>query len=92
MADDVPACEKSRRLDVLQRRQREITLDNNTRRVGSTFEVLVDGPSSRHKGQVHGRTTHNAIVNFDGDIPRGASVTVRITHANPNSLTGELVR
>lgn len=92
LVDDVPGEEKSRRLDILQRRQREITLENNRLRVGGVYDVLVDGASKKHEHQVHGRTTHNVIVNFDG--PReltGSIVKVRITRANPNSLTGELL-
>lgn len=91
LADDVPAREKSRRLVVLQARQREITLENNMRRVGSTYDVLVDGASTRVEGQVKGRTTHNAIVNFTGERSLvGRTVRVTVTRAQQNSLTGVL--
>jgi len=52
--------------------------------------VLVDGLSSRHADQVCGRTSGNTIVNFPGKVSLvGTSVEVRITRANPNSLTGK---
>lgn len=91
LEDDVPPPEKARRLSELQSMQKRITLENNARRVGSTYEVLVDGASRRREGQMHGRTTHNVIVNFKGDASLiGRTVTVKITRANQNSLTGEL--
>jgi tRNA-2-methylthio-N6-dimethylallyladenosine synthase len=52
--------------------------------------VLVEG-SSKKGGTLTGRTRGNKAVNFAGagDL-RGSLVTVRITAAAPNSLTGEL--
>jgi tRNA-2-methylthio-N6-dimethylallyladenosine synthase len=90
--DDVPLEEKSRRLRELQALQRRITLENYRSRVGGTFEVLVDGESVRNPDQVHGRTSQNTIVNFTGTRALiGTFRQVRVTKANPNSLTGELV-
>ena len=42
MADAVPEEEKSRRLTVLNHRQREIQAERNEKLIGQTFEVLVD--------------------------------------------------
>jgi len=92
MPDDVSKTEKARRLDVLQNRQKEITLQNNEARVGEIYDVLVDARSKRDPNQLNGRTTHNLIVNFAGDPAMlSQTVKVRITRANQNSLTGELV-
>ncbi len=89
--DDVPREEKSRRLTELQALQRAITMEINRGRVGKVYTVLVDGVSARDPRQVHGRTSQNAIVNFTGPQDLiGHMVRVRITRANPNSLTGEL--
>jgi tRNA-2-methylthio-N6-dimethylallyladenosine synthase len=92
MDDSIPMDEKNSRLRELQAIQKRITLEIYRARVGKTFEVLVDGESVRHPDQVHGRTSQNTIVNFAGGYElTGSFRTVRITRANPNSLTGELV-
>ena len=92
MPDAVPEEEKSRRLAILQERQRQIQAANNEKLIGHAFEVLVDG---RHatRAQWSGRTTSNQIVNFTS--PRenllGEYLQVRISRAGPNSLIGEHV-
>ena len=92
LPDDVPPEEKLERLKGLQALQRTITLENNRERIGKEYGVLVDGVSGRHAHQIHGRTTQNTIVNFPGPASLiGEMVLVRITRANPNSLTGEMV-
>ncbi|OPZ59047.1 MAG: (Dimethylallyl)adenosine tRNA methylthiotransferase MiaB [Deltaproteobacteria bacterium ADurb.Bin510] len=92
LPDDVSRAEKERRLEILQSRQKQITLENNQARVGKIYDVLVDARSKRDTSQLNGRTTHNLIVNFAG-APEllGQTVKVRITQANQNSLVGELV-
>jgi tRNA-2-methylthio-N6-dimethylallyladenosine synthase len=91
LPDSVPMEVKEERLGTLQALQKEITLENNQRRIGAVYDVLVDGNSRKHPDQVHGRTTHNVIVNFPGESSLvGKTVSVRITRANPNSLTGEM--
>jgi len=82
--------EKSRRLGVLQERQRQIQLARNERLIGETLEVLVDG-CHRTRGQWTGRPSSNRIVNFTS--PRenllGEYVQVQVTRAGPHSLIGE---
>ena len=90
--DDIPEQEKLSRLRQLQDMQKRICADIGSKRIGRVYDVLVDARSSRHEDQVFGRTTHNAIVNFSGDPSLiGSTVTVEITRANPNSLTGEQI-
>jgi tRNA-2-methylthio-N6-dimethylallyladenosine synthase len=90
MPDAIPEAEKSRRLAVLQERQRQIQAKRNNQLVGSVFEVLVDG---RHaaRNQWAGRTASNRVLNFTS--PRenllGEYVCVRVTRAAPHSLAGE---
>src|SRR6266851_774559 len=47
MKDPIPEEEKSRRLAILQEKQREIQTARNTALIGQTFEVLVGGKSRR---------------------------------------------
>jgi tRNA-2-methylthio-N6-dimethylallyladenosine synthase len=84
--------EQSRRLAILQEKQREAQIARHESLAGQTFEVLVDG---RHesRGQWAGRTSCNRILNFTS--PRenllGSYVHARVTRGGPNSLLGEHV-
>ena len=90
MADAVPESEKQRRLHVLQERQRAIQWERNEGLVGQAFEVLVEGASRRER-QWTGRTSSNRVLNFTSSRTEllGEYVSVRVTGAGPNSLTGE---
>lgn len=90
LPDDVTHAEKQERLDRLQRRQRDLTLEAHEALVGTTQKVLVEG-KSRLDGQVFGRTEGNRIVNFPGDEKLfGRIIMVDIVKAYPNSLLGAL--
>jgi tRNA-2-methylthio-N6-dimethylallyladenosine synthase len=94
MIDSIPDSEKSRRLQVLQERQREIQRANYEKRVGRTFEVMVEG-LNQARGQIIGRTSQNIILNFtapESAAPAiGSYVSVRVTKSFPNSLLGEMI-
>ncbi len=87
-ADDVPEEIKSRRLSLLQERQRAIQFARNAACVGNTLEVLVE-EKARTNFSLAGRAGNNKIVNFDGpDHLMGKIVPVEITGYTPNSLKG----
>jgi tRNA-2-methylthio-N6-dimethylallyladenosine synthase len=90
MPDAIPEEEKSRRLTVLQDRQRQIQIERNNKLVGASFEILVDAHHAA-RNQWAGRSTSNFIVNFTS--PRqnllGEYVQVDVTRAAPFSLVGE---
>ena len=92
MADSIPEDEKSRRLQILLDRQREIQRRNYARHLGSTMEVMIEGHNPA-RGQVIGRSSQNKTVNFTTTqpiLPAVASYqSVRITQTFPNSLVGE---
>ena len=90
MADAVPESEKSRRLQLVQERQRSIQTRRNHALIGQAFEVLVEG-ASRRETQWTGRTSNNRVLNFTSSRTDllGKYVRVRVTGAGPNSLTGE---
>jgi tRNA-2-methylthio-N6-dimethylallyladenosine synthase len=88
VADDVPADEKLRRLQVVNRLQQRIQERQNRARVGRREEVLVD--TVGENGRVAGRTRDFRIVHLDGDaVLLGRLVEVEITASGPNSLVGE---
>ena len=87
--DDIPKEEKTRRLMILQRLQREIQLEiHHENYAGRQFEVLVEG-LARDGEHLCGRTTSNKVVNFRGSAEPGAYVDVQITRVGPNSFLGE---
>jgi tRNA-2-methylthio-N6-dimethylallyladenosine synthase len=90
MPDAIPEEEKSRRLAILQDRQRQIQIVRNNKLVGETFEVLVDTHHAA-RAQWAGRSTSNLIVNFTSPHQNllGEYVQARITRAAPFSLVGE---
>jgi tRNA-2-methylthio-N6-dimethylallyladenosine synthase len=93
MADIIPEEEKSRRLQILQDRQREIQRSNYEKKIGKTLEVMVEGKNEA-RGQVVGRTSQNVTLNFtvaDCVPPVGTYVNVLVTKSFPNSLVGEMV-
>jgi len=95
LVDQIPDEEKTRRLTVLQERQRAIQIRRNSEAVGSVQEVLVEG-RNQALGQWIGRTSQNRTLNFthpaaDGQQLAGRYLAVRVTRAGPNSLVGEIV-
>jgi tRNA-2-methylthio-N6-dimethylallyladenosine synthase len=102
LGDHIPEEEKSRRLSILQEKQRAIQLRRNAALIGSTQEVLVEGSNSA-TGQWIGRTSQNRVLNFvsppryEGAQPErseviGRYLPVRVSRSGPNSLVGESLR
>jgi tRNA-2-methylthio-N6-dimethylallyladenosine synthase len=94
LEDAIPEEEKSRRLEVLMARQREIQISRYRKYVGQQCEVMVEGKNPA-RGQWIGRTSQNKTLNFTvggSQEPKvGSYVPVLVTTSFPNSLVGELV-
>src|SRR5215468_3799051 len=94
LEDAIPEEEKSRRLEVLMARQRDIQISRYRRYIGQQCEVMVEG-KNQARGQWIGRTSQNKTLNFTlGSAPEpkpGSYVPVRVTASFPNSLLGEVV-
>jgi tRNA-2-methylthio-N6-dimethylallyladenosine synthase len=97
--DHIPEDEKTRRFLALQERQRAVQIRRNSKYVGKTEEVHVEGFNTA-TGQWIGRTTQNKTLNFvDSSLPApteartlvGNYLDVLVTRAGPNSLAGERV-
>ncbi len=83
---------KQERLTLLQKVQKEVTLQKNHALEGRVEEVLVEGLSKQSPQDVMGRTRSNKIVNFEGDLNLvGKLIPVRITKSYPHSLRAEIV-
>jgi tRNA-2-methylthio-N6-dimethylallyladenosine synthase len=94
LEDAIPEEEKSRRLEVLMARQREIQILRYRKYVGQKCEVMVEGKNPA-RGQWIGRTSQNKTLNFtvagSPEPGMGSYVPVLVTASFPNSLVGELV-
>ena len=94
MADSIAEEEKSKRLQILLDRQREIQRVNYAKHVGQVFTAMVEG-HNHARGQAIGRTTQNKTLNFTTNQPilpaPGSYVKVLVTRSQPNSLIGEAV-
>ena len=95
MDDQIPEEEKTRRIMIVNEKQRAIQIRRNAELIGAVEEVLVEG---RHEalGQWIGRTSQNRTLNFTHPDTGGASLVgryldVRVTRSGPNSLAGESV-
>jgi tRNA-2-methylthio-N6-dimethylallyladenosine synthase len=93
LQDAIPDAEKSRRLEVLMGKQKEIQKLRNERYIGSIVEVMVEGYNEA-RAQSIGRTSQNKTLNFTASpasapMP-GDYVPVRVTGSFPNSLIGEM--
>ena len=87
--DDIPHEEKFRRHQALEELQARVCAEINGRRLGDTYEVLVEGKA---RGRWSGRTRGNTLVHFDDDRDLfGKLVDVRITQTSPWYLLGEAV-
>ena len=95
MIDSIPEAEKSKRLQILLDRQKEIQRANYESHLNEIMEVMVEGFNSARE-QVIGRSSQNKPVNFTWAHPiapaPGSYQRVRITRAFPNSLAGEAVQ
>jgi tRNA-2-methylthio-N6-dimethylallyladenosine synthase len=97
--DHIPEQEKTRRLMILQERQRAIQIRRNASYIGKTEEVHVEGYNVATEQWI-GRTSQNKTLNFfDSTLPApvegrtlaGQYSEVLVARAGPNSLAGERV-
>jgi tRNA-2-methylthio-N6-dimethylallyladenosine synthase len=83
--------EKLDRLDRLIKLQRGIALENKRALVGSTVEVLPEGPSRQTDDEWMGRTPSNHLVVFPRNgAPTGEPVSVTISSCRGATLRGSL--
>ena len=90
--DDVPAAEKTRRLEELIALQNRLSLESNRHDVGREFEVLVEGPSKKDAAQLCGRTGSGKMcVWTDALHHAGDYVRVRVLDCTQATLLCELI-
>jgi tRNA-2-methylthio-N6-dimethylallyladenosine synthase len=90
LEDSVPRELKQRRLAEVQRLQKDIQVEDNSRLLGEKMKVLCLGRGRKTPALYSGRNEGNRVVNFcAGADPTGRFVEVRITGFGPYSLLGE---
>ena len=90
MPDNVPEEVKIDRLNRMIALQNRLSLESNTRDIGKTFRVLVEGVSKRDKNDLVGRTETNKTVVFPRPegVKIGDTVDVTIHRATSATLLG----
>jgi len=94
MEDSTAEAVKSQRLNILQERINQQSMQISRRMVGQTERILVTGYSLRDPGELQGRTENNRVVNFRAEDPMdliGRFIDVTITEAYANSLRAERI-
>lgn len=91
LPDDVSAEVKRERIGRLVELVQHTAAERAARFVGSTREVLVEGPSRTDPTRLRGRIEQNITVNFRGSAHPGEFVPVRVTSSTSTTLTGEQV-
>ncbi len=92
LPDNVSEEVKVRRLNELIALQNELSAEANSRCVGQTYDVLIEGVSKRSREELFGRTGQNKVV----IVPRsglhiGQTVRVRINESGSATLKGEAI-
>jgi tRNA-2-methylthio-N6-dimethylallyladenosine synthase len=91
LEDDVPPEVKRERIGRLIEVTQRTAAARAARFVGTTGEVLVEGPSRTDPTRLRGRLRHNIAVNFTGTAAPGEIVSVEIDGATSTTLSGRQV-
>lgn len=92
LEDNVSEEVKIARLNEIIALQTRLSLQANSRCIGNTYEVLVEGVSKRSREQLFGRTEQNRVIVFDrGAYKVGDFVKVKVLEAGSATLKGVAV-
>jgi tRNA-2-methylthio-N6-dimethylallyladenosine synthase len=92
MPDQVPGPVAQERYERLIALQDRIAAESNAAMVGSTYEVLTEGPSKKDPEMATARTRGNKVVHLPGRYPAGRLLDAEIITAAPHHLVGRAVR
>lgn len=88
LVDDVTPEVKRERMGRLVDLVQRTATQRASRFVGTTGEVLVEGPSRTDPARLRGRLSQNITVNFEGDAAPGTLARVLIDRATSTTLSG----
>jgi tRNA-2-methylthio-N6-dimethylallyladenosine synthase len=91
-ADDITEEVKQRRLQEVISLHRGHTLLRNKENVGQTYEILIEGVSSKSDEHLYGRNTHNKVIIVPkGNLKMGQYVYAKVVDCTSGTLIGEVV-
>jgi len=91
-SDDISEEVKQRRLVEIINLQQSQSLYNNKKRIGKTYEVLIEGLSKKSDLDFYGRTTHNCVAVFKkNNYKIGDYVNVKISDCTTGTLKGNII-
>jgi tRNA-2-methylthio-N6-dimethylallyladenosine synthase len=91
-ADDISEETKKRRLQEVIDMHRGHTLLRNKENVGQTYEILIEGVSSKSDEHLYGRNTHNKVVIVPkGNLQLGQYVYAKVIDCTSGTLIGEVI-
>jgi tRNA-2-methylthio-N6-dimethylallyladenosine synthase len=90
--DDVSLETKKRRLAEIVEVQYQLSLQNNLKDIGKTYEVLVEKTSKKNEDEWSGRNEQNKVIIFPkGNYKVGDYVNVLVVSANKATLKGIVI-
>jgi len=90
--DDVPLETKKRRLAEIVEIQYQLSLENNLKDIGKTFEVLIEKTSKKSDDEFCGRNEQSKVIIFPkGNYKVGDYVNVYVESANKAMLKGIII-
>jgi tRNA-2-methylthio-N6-dimethylallyladenosine synthase len=91
-ADDVPNEVKQRRLEEVIAMHRGHTLLRNQENIGNTYEILLEGVSSKSDEHLYGRNSQNKVIVVPrGNLKLGQYVNAKVIDCTSGTLIGEVV-
>ncbi len=93
--DDVPEDVKKRRLKEIVELQNKLSYESNSKDVGKTFKVLIEGNSKKSEADWMGRSSQNKVIVFpkaDYGYKKGDYAFVQVTDFTQATLIGEVVK
>jgi tRNA-2-methylthio-N6-dimethylallyladenosine synthase len=91
-ADDVPEDVKKRRLSEVVALHRGHTLLRNKEDLGKTYEILLEGTSSKSDEHLFGRNSQNKVMIVPkGNLKPGQYVHAKVVDCTSGTLIGEVV-
>ena len=92
LEDNVDDETKAIRLSEIISKQRQHSLENNKRKIGSKFEVLVEGISKKSENDFFGRNMQNNVIIFPKEKSKiGDIVTVEVEKCTSATLIGKII-
>jgi tRNA-2-methylthio-N6-dimethylallyladenosine synthase len=92
--DDIPEDVKKKRLQEIVELQGKLSFASNTKDIGKTFAVLIEGDSKRSDHDWRGRSSQNKVIVFPKDsyqLKKGDYVNVKVTACTQATLLGTII-